>query len=154
MSLKTWTVCALNTNKKITPFFLTLQNTTDHTTCHTDSSGKNRPPSTCHWEREQFVHCNTNKKIISFSSRPFRARLSTSVRLFHFRWEFHFHWEVYNLLLHEDVPLVEFMYLAFTRMPGDSYRRRFRSLLFYLCDVFGALINSLVCWFCIVYSQK
>ena len=30
----------------------------------------------------------------------------------------------------EDVPLVEFMYLVFTHMPGESYRRRFRSLLF------------------------
>ena len=26
----------------------------------------------------------------------------------------------------EDVPLVEFMYLVFTRMPGESYRRRLR----------------------------
>ena len=40
------------------------------------------------------------------------------------------------------------MYLVFTRMPGDSYRRRLRSLLLYLCYVFRALINSLVCWFC------
>ena len=48
--------------------------------------------------------------------------------------------------LHEDVPLVEFMYLAFTRMPGESYRRQLRSLLLllYLCYVFWALINSLV----------
>ena len=45
----------------------------------------------------------------------------------------------------EDVPLVEFMYLVFTRMPGVSYRRRLRSLLCF-CDVFRALINSLVCW--------
>ena len=29
----------------------------------------------------------------------------------------------------EDVPLVEFMYLVFTRMPGESYRTRLRSLL-------------------------
>ena len=36
------------------------------------------------------------------------------------------------------------MYLVFTRMPGESYRRRFRSLLLYLCYVFRALINSLV----------
>ena len=36
----------------------------------------------------------------------------------------------------EDVPLVEFMYLVFTRMPGESYRKRLRSLLLYLCDVF------------------
>ena len=45
----------------------------------------------------------------------------------------------------EDVPLVEFMYLSFTRVPGESYRRRLRSLLLCLCDVFRALINSLVC---------
>ena len=35
-----------------------------------------------------------------------------------------------NVLL--DIPLVEFMYLAFTRMPGQTYRRRLRSLLFLL----------------------
>ena len=45
----------------------------------------------------------------------------------------------------DDVPLVEFMYLVFTRMPGESYRRRLRSSLLYLCYVFRALINSLVC---------
>ena len=44
----------------------------------------------------------------------------------------------------EDVPL-EFMYLVFTRMPGENNRRRLRSLLLYLCYVFRALINSLVC---------
>ena len=47
----------------------------------------------------------------------------------------------------ENVPLsavVEFMYLVFTRMPGESYRKRFKSLLLYLCYVFRALINSLV----------
>ena len=51
------------------------------------------------------------------------------------------------MLWFEDVPLVEFMYLVFTRMPGESYRRRLRSLLLCLCDVFRTLINSLVCWF-------
>ena len=49
---------------------------------------------------------------------------------------------VYRL---EDIPLVEFRYLVFTRMPGESYGRRLRSLLLYLCYVFRALINSLVC---------
>ena len=44
---------------------------------------------------------------------------------------------------HEDGPLVEFMYPVFTRMPGESYRRRFRFLLFCLCDVFRALIDDL-----------
>ena len=34
---------------------------------------------------------------------------------------------------------------VFTRMPGESYRRRFRSLLLCLCDVIRALINSFVC---------
>ena len=40
---------------------------------------------------------------------------------------------------------VEFTYLVFTRMPGESCRRRLRSLLLCLCYVFLALINSLVC---------
>ena len=44
----------------------------------------------------------------------------------------------------EDVPLVELMYLVLTRMPGESYRRRLGSSM-YLCYVFRALINSLVC---------
>ena len=35
----------------------------------------------------------------------------------------------------KDVPLAQFMYLEFTRMPGESYRRRLRSLLC-LCYVF------------------
>ena len=47
----------------------------------------------------------------------------------------------------ENAPLGEFMYPIFTRMLGKSYRRRLRSLLLYLCYVFRALINSLVCWF-------
>ena len=36
------------------------------------------------------------------------------------------------------------MYLVFTRTSGESYRRRLRSLMLYLCYVFRALINSLV----------
>ena len=40
--------------------------------------------------------------------------------------------------------LVDFMYPVFTRKPGESDRRRLRSSL-WLCDVFRALINSLVC---------
>ena len=38
------------------------------------------------------------------------------------------------------------MCLVYARMPGESYRRRLGSSLLYLCDVFRALINSLVCW--------
>ena len=49
-------------------------------------------------------------------------------------------------LINEDVPLVEFMYLAFACMPGESYSRQLRSLLLYLCYVFWALMNSLGCW--------
>ena len=37
------------------------------------------------------------------------------------------------------------IYLVFTRVPGKSYCRRLRSLL-YLCCLFWALINPLVCW--------
>ena len=39
------------------------------------------------------------------------------------------------------------MYPLLTRMPGESYRRRLRSLSLYLCYVFRTLINSLVCGF-------
>ena len=35
------------------------------------------------------------------------------------------------------------MYLGFTRMPGESYRRRLKSLLLYLCYVFRAVIDDL-----------
>ena len=45
------------------------------------------------------------------------------------------HWEA---SFYEGVPLVEFMYLVFTRMLGESYCRRVMSLLC-LCDVFRAL---------------
>ena len=38
------------------------------------------------------------------------------------------------------------MSLVFTRTPGESYCRGLRSLLLYLCYIFRALINSLVCW--------
>ena len=48
----------------------------------------------------------------------------------------------------KDVPLVEFIYLVFTRMQDESYKRRLGSLLLCLCDVFQALIDALVCWFC------
>ena len=37
-------------------------------------------------------------------------------------------------------PVVEFMYFVFTRMPGESYRSRLRSLLSCLCDVFRAFV--------------
>ena len=44
----------------------------------------------------------------------------------------------------EGIPLVDFLHLVFTRTPCESYRRRLRSLSS-LCDVFSALIKSLVC---------
>ena len=40
---------------------------------------------------------------------------------------------------------MEFMYLVLTDMSIDNYRRRLGSLLLSLCDVFRAVINSLVC---------
>ena len=46
--------------------------------------------------------------------------------------------------INKDVPLVEFTYLVFSRLPGESYRRKLRSLLLCLCDVLRALITSLV----------
>ena len=49
----------------------------------------------------------------------------------------------------ENVPLVEFKYHVFTRLPGESDHRQLRSLFFCLCDVFRALINSLVCLLCL-----
>ena len=58
------------------------------------------------------------------------------------------------LLFLEDILLAEFMYLLFTHMPGNSYRRRLRSLLLYLCYAFRALINSLVCWFYFKQADK
>ena len=42
---------------------------------------------------------------------------------------------------------VESVFLVFTHMPGESYHRRLRSLLLYLCYIIWALINSLVGWF-------
>ena len=84
----------------------------------------------------------------------------------------HLWWSLCTLYLHAcqvrvtvgDLHLAEFMYLVFTRMPGESYSRRstsggvyvpciythasyrgrLGSLLLYLCYVFRALINSLV----------
>ena len=40
----------------------------------------------------------------------------------------------WTIHLIEDTPLVEFMYLVFTRMPGVSNRRRLGSLLLYLSN--------------------
>ena len=43
---------------------------------------------------------------------------------------------------------VEFMYLVFTCMLGESYWRQLKSLLLCLCEIVLALISSLVCWSC------
>ena len=42
----------------------------------------------------------------------------------------------------EDVAWVEFMYLAYARLPGNSCHGQYRSLLC-SCDVFPALFRSL-----------
>ena len=52
---------------------------------------------------------------------------------------------MYLVFTHEAVPLVELMYLVFTRMPGERYHRRPQSLLVCLCEGFQAMTNSLVC---------
>ena len=49
-----------------------------------------------------------------------------------------------TILLTHFISRAEFMHSAFTRMPGESYRRWFRSQLLYLCYVFRALISSLI----------
>ena len=36
------------------------------------------------------------------------------------------------------VRVVEFIHLVFTRMPGESYHKRLRSLLLCLCDILRA----------------
>ena len=41
-----------------------------------------------------------------------------------------------ELISAQRMELVEFMFLVFTCMPGESYRRQLRSLLLYLCYVF------------------
>ena len=56
------------------------------------------------------------------------------------------------IFLFEDVPLAEFMYFVFTRMPGESYRRRLGSLFLCLCGVFWTLINSL-CWLFLCFER-
>ena len=45
----------------------------------------------------------------------------------------------------KETGLVELTFLVFTCMPGESYRKRPRSLLLCLCDILRLLINSLVC---------
>ena len=51
------------------------------------------------------------------------------------------HWRASFL---EDEPLVEFMYLVFTRLPGESCHRQLGSLVLCLHDISRALINSFV----------
>ena len=46
----------------------------------------------------------------------------------------------------DDLPLLDVTYPVFTRLPGESYRRRLRPLLLCLCDIFWVLINSCACW--------
>ena len=68
-----------------------------------------------------------------------------------------FHINLVNIINLEDVRLVEFMYLVFTRMPGESYRRRLGSLLLYLSYVLLLCIsgaNELPCALILVISFK
>ena len=54
-------------------------------------------------------------------------------------------YKVHKLHQRYILPLMDFMYLVFTRMLGESYHRRLRPLLSFVCYVIRALINSLVC---------
>ena len=79
------------------------------------------------------------------------SRSRNSVRsVTHQRHRVYLKWRVYFIYFRvapflEDVLLVEFMYDVFTRVPGESYRRRFGSFLCSCSNVFRALINS-DCW--------
>ena len=48
-----------------------------------------------------------------------------------------------NVRNFEAVPLLEFMYVVFTCMPGESYCRWFGSFLLCLCDVFWVRLTPL-----------
>ena len=49
---------------------------------------------------------------------------------------------LYNLQIKQVEPLVEFMSLVFTRMPGESYRRQLRSLFFYITVIKMPQVSS------------
>ena len=86
------------------------------------------------YDLNAFFQCRKNgynKGVPNISGGLAHIGKSSNIRSFYF--------------ILSDVPLVEFLYLVFTRMPGESYRRRLRSLLFCLCYVFRALITSPVC---------
>ena len=69
---------------------------------------------------QQTLHTHQLSVIIPWQTKPCLSR--------RYLW-----WSFCTLYLH--------------RIPGESYHRRLRSLLLHSCDIFWALINSLVCWF-------
>ena len=79
----------------------------------------------------------TTQKQLTVSMSHFARLNCARVSLYVHNYQFP------QVLEKKGVPLVEFMYLVFTRMPGESYRRRPWSLLLCLCDVFRALIKTL-----------
>ena len=54
-------------------------------------------------------------------------------------------WSDHSTLSHVSELTKSVSFIVVTCTPVESYRRRLRSLLLYLCFVFRALINSLVC---------
>ena len=78
----------------------------------------------------------TTNLALNMESRRFNCYLGSYLLQHHCLHAFYM-----NLKQNEDVPLVEFMYLVYTRIPGESYRRRLRSLLLYLCWVYRALFS-------------
>ena len=116
------------------------------------------PPPTTTTTTTTTTHKNVVKINTQGSLRMYLCWVYVPCIYTHARWEllWMYLWcSLCTLYLHAcqvrvtvNVPLMEFMYLVFTRMPGESYCRRLRSLLLCLCDVFRTLINSLICWFC------
>ena len=75
------------------------------------------------------VHWNKSKERWLYVKHCllFHADIDCSLgKLITFVWQ-SLYFIYFNKIMFEDVPLVKFMYLVFTRMPGKSYRRRLRS---------------------------
>ena len=87
-------------------------------------------------------HMNTSTKTESpcmpVNARSINSAKGTSSKSVLLLFAFFFLVVVVGRGLHifEDVPLVEFMYLVFIRMSGESYCGRFGCLLLFSFDVF------------------
>ena len=75
------------------------------------------PPPHQQTHTHTFTHTHTSSTVAARTHARARAHTHTHTLT---------HTHTHTI---EDVPLMEFMYLVFTGMPGESYRRRLRSLL-------------------------